>query len=174
MFYGMIVVGILDLSALGISQIHQPQPAPTLAAPTSIPTHVPTLEPTASPSATPAPSPTSKPTPTPTIVPSPTPTPEPVAADIYSLTETYARQFNVNAGILRHIAQCESGFNPLAQHLNYTGLYQFAPGAWQRYRLELGEDPHPDLRFSAEAAIKTAAYVLSVNEAYIWPSCLPK
>ena len=107
----------------------------------------------------------------PTPKPSPTPTQDPGANDIYGLTEQASGKYGVDAGKLRHIAQCESGFNPQSVHLNYAGLYQFSPGAWKKYRNLMGKDANPDLRLNAEAAIETAAYVLSVNQAYIWPNC---
>ena len=36
----------------------------------------------------------------------------------------------------------------------------------------MGEDKNNDLRFNAEEAVQTAAYVLSINQAYIWPNCV--
>lgn len=139
----------------------------------------PTLRPTLTPSPTSTPSPTQTPTPslTPTPEPSPTPTPIPLPTynpqEIHGFIERFAGQYAVDPNVLRHIAVCESGFNPKAVNLSYVGLYQFGPGTWQRYRARMGEDISTDLRFNAEEAVQTAAYVLSVNEAYIWPSCAP-
>jgi soluble lytic murein transglycosylase-like protein len=79
----------------------------------------------------------------------------------------------VDPNVLRHIAVCESGFNPLASNLAYAGLYQFSPNTWQNYRGNMGEETNTDLRFNAEEAVQTAAFVLSINQAYIWPSCVP-
>ena len=128
----------------------------------------PTATPTATPSATPRPSNTPRPSPTETA----SPTPDPSANDLYGLTERYALQYGVDGNKLRAIAQCESGFNPQAVHLTYAGLYQFSPGAWSRYRTRMREDPNPELRYNSDAAIKTAAYVLSINESSIWPNCV--
>jgi hypothetical protein len=132
-----------------------------------------TLTPTPSPTMTPTPTP--KPTTTPTPIPTPPPTPQPPVSSeqIHAFIDQFAGQYNVDANILRHIAICESGLNPLAKKLTYAGLYQFAPTTWIKYRLLMGEDINPDLRFNAEEAVQTAAYVLSINHAYIWPSCVP-
>jgi len=37
----------------------------------------------------------------------------------------------------------------------------------------MGEETDANLRFNAEEAVQTAAYVLKENKAYIWPNCLP-
>ena len=58
-------------------------------------------------------------------------------------------------------------------NLTYAGLYQFTPNVWIKYRGLIGEETNPDLRFNAEEAVQTAAYVLSINQAYIWPNCVP-
>jgi len=135
--------------------------------------------PTPSVTPTPTPSPTATPTPTPTPIPTLTPTPTPQlpppvsSQEIHAFIERFAAQYGVDPNVLRHIAVCESGFNPLASKLSYSGLYQFGPNTWKNYRLMMGEDPSVELRYSAEEAIQTAAYVLSINRAYIWPSCVP-
>ena len=126
-------------------------------------------------SPTPVPSPTNILTPTPTLAPTPTPlfvqkfTPQ----EIHGFIERFSAQYNVDPNILRHIAICESGFNPSAVNFSYAGLYQFASVTWKKYRLEMGEETNPNLRFNAEEAVQTAAFVLSTNRAYIWPSCVP-
>lgn len=135
------------------------------------------LIPSPSPSPSPPPSPSSSPSPKPTPIPSPSPIPSPPppvsTEQINDFIEQFAGQHGVDPNVLRHIAVCESGFNPLAENLAYAGLYQFTPSAWKKYRGLLGEDTDPDLRFNAEEAIQTAAYVLSINQAYIWPNCVP-
>lgn len=141
----------------------------------------PTVVPTPTPTPTLIPSPTSIPTPIPTPIPSPTviPTPSPVPPPpvrpeaIHGFIERFAAQYNVDPNVLRHIAVCESGFNPMAVKLSYAGLYQFGPTAWGKYRGLIGEDESLELRFNAEEATQTAAYVLSINQAYIWPNCTP-
>lgn len=134
---------------------------------------------------TPSPAPTEIPTPSPelTKTPSPTPFSIPISTSIPQLTigpeeihgfiERFAAQYNVDPNVLRHIAVCESGFNPSGIKLNYAGLYQFSPNTWIKYRRLLGEDTNQDLRFSVEEATQTAAYVLSLGNTYIWPSCSP-
>lgn len=143
-------------------------PTPTLNPSPTI-TPMPTATPTATPSATPRPTAPPRPTTTPTI----TPIPNPSANDIFGLTERFAAQYGVEAGTLRFIAQCESGFNSQARNLTYAGLYQFSPGAWTKYRTLMDEETNLDLRLSAEEAIQTAAYVLSIQQSQIWPSCVP-
>ncbi|MBL7036751.1 transglycosylase SLT domain-containing protein [Candidatus Microgenomates bacterium] len=138
---------------------------------------------TVSPSPTPLDSPTPSPTNTPTIKPtpvitsspspSPIPQPEFTSQQIYEFIERFAAQYGVSPDILRHLAICESGFNPMAQNLSYSGLFQFGPITWKKFRLEMGENIDIDLRFNAEEAVQTASYVLQMNKAYIWPNCTP-
>lgn len=136
----------------------------------------PTPAPTDSP--TPTPEPTQSPTPkpkTPSPVPTQTPIPAPVfsSQQIYELMDRFGTQYNVDPNVLRHIAICESGFDPLATNGPYEGLYQFGSITWQNYRKKMGEDPSPTLRVNAEEAIQTAAYALSLNNTGIWPNCAP-
>lgn len=146
------------------SETLTPTPSPTL-------TPTPTLEPTKTPTPTLKP----KPTPTPTLTPTPTPILQPSVSSeqINGFIEKFAGQYGVDPSVLRSIAVCESGFNPLATNLVYAGLYQFTPTAWIKYRELLGEDTNPDLRFNAEEAVQTAAFVLSLGQTFIWPSCVP-
>ena len=134
------------------------------------PAEKPTPEEVPTPTFTPAP------TPTPTPIPTPTPTPFPAAssAQINAFIDQYAAHFSVDPNVLRHLALCESTFNPLAEKLDYAGLYQFDQRTWRVYREMLSQDTDPDLRFNAEQAVLTAAYVLSIGRGGIWPSCLPE
>ncbi len=137
-----------------------------------------TPEPTPETTEEPTPSPTPKPTPkpSPTITPTPVPTPTPVAPEaIHGFIDRFAAQYNVDVNVLRYIAVCESGFNPSAINRNhdYVGLYQFGPITWKNNRTDMGEDPNPDLRFSAEESAQTAAFMLSIGRGGIWPNCLP-
>lgn len=125
---------------------------------------------------------TARSTNTPTPSPSNTPTalPTPSAAPVVYTSEQingfitkYSGIYGVSPDILRHIAICESGFNPRATNLGYAGLYQFGSTTWSNFRLQMGENTHPDLRFNADEAVKTASYVLKQNKAYIWPNCVP-
>lgn len=131
---------------------------------------------TASPSESPTPSPTPSPSPTPaptqTPKPLPTPTPPP-PAEINALIDRFSGQYAVDPNVMRHIAICESGFNPLAVNGPYVGLYQFEKITWRNLREEIGEDIRADLRFSAEESAQTAAYAISKGKRGIWPNCAP-
>jgi hypothetical protein len=141
--------------------------------------------PTPIPTNTPTPTPTSTPTPTPTMTPTPIPTNTPVPANtpshqpeftqeqIHGFIERFAGQYGVDPNILRHIATCESGFNPKASYLYYAGLYQFSSSTWRNIRNEMGEDVDVNLRYNAEESVQTAAYALSQNKGYLWPNCIP-
>ena len=139
----------------------------------SVPSPTPTAPPTPTP--TPSPSPTPTPTPSPTPIPSPTPPPPPPVSsqEINAFIERFAGQYGVSPHVLRHIAVCESGFNPLAQKAGYAGLYQFGATTWKNFRLQIGEDPNPVLRLNAEEAVQTAAFALSQGKTSIWPNCAP-
>lgn len=91
--------------------------------------------------------------------------------EINGFIERFSAQYNVDPNILRHIAVCESSFNPFAVNRNYAGLFQFAPNTWRSNRVEMGEDADVNLRFNAEEAVQTAAYMLSVGKRSIWPVC---
>ena len=130
---------------------------------------------TPSPTPSPTPEPTQTPKPTPTPSPSPTPIPQPVfsSEEIHGFIERFAGQYSTDPNVIRHLAVCESGFNPLAVKLNYAGLFQFSPNTWIKYRELMGEDADIDLRFNAEEAVQTAAYAYSLGHADIWPNCAP-
>jgi soluble lytic murein transglycosylase-like protein len=87
--------------------------------------------------------------------------------------ERFAGQYAVDVNVLRHIAVCESGFNPSAVNGLYAGLYQFNVTTWKNGRVLMGEDTNPDLRFNAEESIQTAAYLISQGKRYLWPNCYP-
>ncbi|MBI1864121.1 transglycosylase SLT domain-containing protein [Candidatus Woesebacteria bacterium] len=129
----------------------------------------PTITPTETPNPTTTPKPTRTPTPTPTRI----PVPKFTSQEINSFIERFAGQYNIDPNILRHIAICESGFNPEAVNGPYIGLYQFVTVTWKKYRQEMGEKVDYNLRFNAKEATQTAAYALSKNRAYIWPNCVP-
>lgn len=132
---------------------------------------------TPSPTTTPTPIPTPTTIPTPTATPTPTPThipqPQVSSEEIHGFMERFAGQYGIDVNVLRHIAVCESGFNPLALNGPYAGLFQFNTTTWNNNRLPMGEDPNPDLRFNAEEAIQTAAYLMSLGKFYLWPNCHP-
>lgn len=131
-----------------------------------------TVTPSPTPLPTPTPMSTSKPTPTGTPTPTPVPKPKYTSEEINGFIERFAAQYNVDPNLLRHIAICESGFNPSAYHAGYAGLYQFGPTTWKNIRSMFGEDPDPALRYNAEEATQTAAYALHINVAGIWPNCV--
>ena len=139
-----------------------------ITSPSPTPTQTPTL----------TEEPTPIPTRTPTPIPSPTPTPIPQptfsSQQINEFIDRFATQYSVEPHLLRYIALCESGFNPAAVKLSYAGLYQFGPLTWKNLRTKMGEDTNSDLRLNAEEAVQTAAYTLHINNAGIWPNCIPK
>ena len=133
----------------------------------------PTPTPTVTPSSTPGPS--ASPTPKPKNTPTPSPVPQPKIsqAEIHALMERFAGQYAVDVNVLRHIAVCESGFDPSAVNGPYAGLYQFNITTWKKNRVLMGEEVNPDLRFNAEESIQTAAYLISQGKRYLWPNCYP-
>lgn len=141
--------------------------------PTETPTPILSPIPTAAPSPTPAPSPTFTPTPRPSPTPTPVLPPPISPLEIHSFIDRFAVQYGVDPNVLRHIAVCESGFNPLAINGPYIGLYQFAKSSWISNRRAMGEDTNIDLRFSAEESAQTAAYIISVGKGNLWPNCFP-
>lgn len=136
-------------------------------------TIMPTITPTETPTPTPTITPTPTPKPTPTKTPTPVPQPTISSQQIYELINRFAGQYGVSSDVMRHIALCESGFNPTASNVGYAGLYQFGTITWKNLRKEFGEEIDPDLRFNAEEAIQTAAYAISKGKIGLWPNCYP-
>ena len=134
-----------------------------------------TNSPSPAPTETPIPTPEPTETPSPTPVPTETPIPQPVfsSEEIHGFIERFAGQYGVDPNVLRHLAVCESGFNPLAANLNYAGLFQFSSNTWIKYRQLMGEDVDISLRLNAEEAVQTAAYAYSLGHEGIWPNCAP-
>ncbi len=143
------------------------------------PALTPTRTPMPSPSATPTAEATATPTPTiyPTATATPTPSPIPEtiptasSQQINGFIDKYSGQYGVDPNALRHTALCESGFNPDATNGPYAGLFQFDTRTWQIYRNLMGKDPSSALRWNAEDAAQTAAYVYSIGASSIWPNC---
>lgn len=142
-----------------------------LAEKTILSTPTPTVPPTSSPT----PAPTASPTPKPMATKSPTQIPRPkyTPAEVNGFVNRFAAQYGVDPNVLRHIAICESGFNPGAYNAGYAGLFQFGANTWKNLRLQIGENVDPELRFDAEEAAQTAAYALSLGKSGIWPNCHP-
>lgn len=140
----------------------------TVLTPSPVLTDTPTPTASATLTASPSARPTKKPTPT------PIPQPKFTSEQINGFIDKFAApdQYNVDPNLIRHIALCESGFNPFAKDWIYAGLFQFGPITWQNIRTEMGEDKDTNLRFNAEEAVQTAAYVLHINDAGIWPNCV--
>lgn len=111
--------------------------------------------------------------------PSLTPSPTPLAVVPYTsqqineLINRFGGQYGVDPNIIRHVALCESGFNPAARNLIYGGLFQFSSSTWISFRNLMGEDTNAELRFNAEEAVQTAAYAISKGKGHIWPNCYP-
>lgn len=124
------------------------------------------------PSLTLTPSPTS--TPSPTLTPVPTITQAPVQTSDKVLEELfvkYSSAYNVDKNLVEKIANCESHFGTGAKNGPYGGMFQFDIPIWTATRQLMGLDPNPDLRYSGEESIKTAAFLLSQNHTSLWPNC---
>jgi soluble lytic murein transglycosylase-like protein len=123
------------------------------------------------------PEPTTAPIVVPSAIPTPTATPIPqptiaVATDLETLFSEYSNTYHVAEDLLKHIAGCESGFNATSNNSGmYLGMFQFSAGTWASNRNRMGLDPNPDLRTNPEEAIRTAAYVISVQGTGPWPVC---
>lgn len=133
------------------------------------------------PSPTPTPPPAGGPTPTPRPKPSPKPTPTSTPSvtkysseEIYHLIDSFSGQYGVDANVVRYIAVCESGFNPLSVNGKYAGLFQFDTLTWRTNRQTMRLDPNSALRLDAQEAIRTAVYVVSIRGGGAWPNCYPK
>lgn len=130
-------------------------------------------KPSATPTPTNSPTPTLTPTPTP-IPPTPTRIPTPVivvSANLDDLFTKYSNEYSVDKELLKRIAKCESGLNPNASTSLYAGLYQFSESLWVSTRTLMGHNSDPNLRFDAQEAIRTAAFMISQNHLGIWPNC---
>ena len=110
--------------------------------------------------------PTANPSSTPTRVPTPSLVLQPqyTSEEIQGFIERFAGQYAVDPNALRHIADCESDFNPRAKNGDYLGLYQFSTNTWKNNRLLIGEDADPTLRLNAEEAVQTASFLLSIGK----------
>jgi len=137
---------------------------------------------TLSPSPRPTAQPVTRNTPPETLSPTPRPTAQPVtrntppaisSQEINGFIDRFSGQYGVDPNVIRHIAICESGFNPSAKKLSYSGLFQFGPTTWENLRIKMGEDENPDLRLNVEEAVQTAAYAVSIKDQSIWPHCYP-
>jgi hypothetical protein len=135
----------------------------------------PVINPSPLPTNTPIPSPKPTATETPSPFPTATPIPQPnfTSSEIHAFMERFSGQYGIDVNVLRHIAICESGFKPSAINGPYAGLFQFNKTTWSNNRIPMGEDPNPDLRFNAEEAIQTAAYLISLGKRHLWPNCYP-
>lgn len=158
-------------------------PNPVLPTPLKTSTKTPSSTPTPAiiPTQTPTGTPLASPTVSALITPSPTPTATPTvqvrvnysSQEINGYIDRFAGQYGVDANVIRHIALCESGFRAGAVYLSYGGLFQFSSSTWTVWRRRMGEDENSELRFNAEEAVQTAAYVISKNSIGIWPNCKP-
>jgi hypothetical protein len=121
------------------------------------------------PSSTSSPSPTPTPKPTPSN--SPTPTQYPVTSQqLDDWFTKYANHYSVDRSLLWKIAACETGLRTNATNWIYGGMFQFSPNTWKANRSTMGADTNPDLRFSPEESIRTAAFVLSTRGSSAWPN----
>jgi hypothetical protein len=168
-----------ETPALGMFHMWSREQEMRTPLPSGNPTPLPTFTPTPTNTPTPTPTPTNTPTPTPTSVPTATPTPTvyipPAApADIDGYFKRYAGEFAIDENQLRKIAVCESGYNTTSHNTtyDYAGMFQFSRDTWINTRTQMSADPNPDLRFSAEESIKTAAFKISRGGLNAWRNCL--
>ena len=116
--------------------------------------------------------PTASLTVTPTLTPTPTPRPLISApTDLEPLFEEFSITYSVEKNKLKFIAKCESNFNVGVWKEPYAGLYQFDEVTWTKYRNLMEKDPNINLRFGARESIETAAFVVSIGNERIWPTC---
>jgi len=149
------------------------------------PTPTPTVTPSPTPTSTSVPTKIPSPTAVTTKTPTPTPSPKIVSAtsaeinkfdskEINGFIDRFSSQYGVDPNVIRYLALCESGFNSGAVNGIYAGLFQFNPVSWKNVRVEMGEDPDPNLRFSAEESVQTTTYCVSMGKRGLWPNCFPK
>jgi len=169
-----LILVMTGLTFVLFKQLNKTDTPQVLAESTEVKISV-TPEPTATPTPSPTPTPTPTPTPRPTAIPTPTPKPQPEfsSEQIYHMIDKYSAEKGVNPNVIRHLAVCESGFNPEARYHIYGGLFQYAPATWKSFRKIMGLNTDPDLRFNAEEAIKTTVYIVSLGRLYHWPNCAP-
>ena len=79
--------------------------------------------------------------------------------------------YGIEREILKKIAWCESHYNSGSNSGPYGGMYQFTVGAWKGARNRMGQDENPDIRYSAEESIKTAAFKISRDGTAAWVNC---
>lgn len=91
--------------------------------------------------------------------------------DIDGLFSKYSGEYGVDKGLLMKIADCESHFHTTSVNGDYGGMFQFSTGTWQGTRAQMGLDQNPDLRFSGEESIRTAAFKISRGGTGAWANC---
>lgn len=101
------------------------------------------------------------------------PAPKPVTQNVnyHELFVKYASEYGANPSIMIAIAQCESGMRANAINGPYGGMFQFLASTWASNRAAMGLSTDPNLRFSAEEAIKTAAFKMGRDGYGAWPHC---
>jgi soluble lytic murein transglycosylase-like protein len=175
--YILILIAVGEIVALVVMKKSKPEVLSQSVAATLFPTPAQTPELSlVEISSTPPSSPSPAPTPTPVAVNTVAPAPvQPLftSQEIYGFIERFSAQYGVDPNVIRHIAVCESGFNPAAHNLDYAGLFQFGPSAWKNWRVKMGEDVAPELRFNAEEAVQTAAFAFKEGGKSLWPNCTP-
>lgn len=167
-----LIIGCSALFTVIFSNVFTKPEVLGIVAPELTPTI--TITPTVEPTPTDIP-PTPTNTPKPTRIPTPTPKPQAkyTSEEIYNMINQYSGEKGVSPDVIRHIAQCESGFRPEARNYIYAGLFQYDVPTWKSFRKMMGQDPDPDLRYDAKEAIKTTVYLVSLGKLYLWPNCHP-
>ncbi|RJQ38510.1 hypothetical protein C4559_01835 [Candidatus Microgenomates bacterium] len=166
-FLVLVLIIYIPIRILSPKKTTKPQVKATKV---SIITLTPTITLTLTPTPTATPTPTL--TPAPTATPSPTFTPTPLPpSGLDELFTKFASEYSIDKELLKRIANCESSLNPSAGTNKYAGLFQFAEPIWTQTRNLMGQNPDINLRFDAQEAIRTAAFMLSQNHLGIWPVC---
>lgn len=104
--------------------------------------------------------------------PKPTPTKEPFET-VSHLIDQYSALYGLDVNVIRYLALCESGLRSNATNGKYVGIFQYDERTWKTLRQEMNLETNPDLRYSAEEAIKTTAYAISKGKTKLWPNCVP-
>ena len=155
--------------SIGLSYVLSSKNHTVILSPLPNKTYAKTLGVIATPTNTPSPTPTPiPPTSTPTTMPTPIIITSTVLDELFT---KYSSEYSVDKELMKRIAYCESGLNPNANTSQYAGLYQFSESLWISTRTLMRQNSDPNIRFNAEEAIRTAAFMISQNHLYIWPNC---
>ncbi len=91
--------------------------------------------------------------------------------DVEALLSKYSSEYGIDKNLLSKIANCESHYHTTSVNGDYGGMFQFSTGTWIGTRNQMGLDSNPELRFSGEEAIRTAAFKISRGGVSAWANC---